>query len=57
MNRSEEPKRALVKIGAQYSSLDGKERTLEDIVKLLLEKHNNRPHTGPLSKTGTTKEA
>jgi hypothetical protein len=56
MRISDETKRALVKIGAQYSSVDGKERTLEDIVKLLLEKHN-RHHTGPPLKTGTRKEA
>jgi hypothetical protein len=39
MKISEETKRALLKIGAEHTLKDGKERTLEDIVKLLIEEH------------------
>jgi hypothetical protein len=42
-------KRALLKIGAEYTLKDGKERTLEAIVKLLIEEHKQK------SKLGTVK--
>lgn len=35
-------KRALLKIGAEYTLKDGKERTLEAIVKLLIEEHKQK---------------
>jgi hypothetical protein len=39
---SEETKKALLKIGAEHTLKDGKERTLEDIVKLLIEERKPR---------------
>lgn len=39
MKINSETKRELLKIGAEYTLKDGKERTLEDIVKLLIEEH------------------
>ena len=42
-------KRALLRIGAEYTLKDGKERTLEAIVKLLIEEHKQK------SKLGTVK--
>ncbi len=39
MKISDETKRELVKIGAEYSVKDGKERSLEEIVKLLIAEH------------------
>ncbi len=39
MKISDETKRELIKIGAEYSVEDGKERTLEDIVRLLIAEH------------------
>jgi hypothetical protein len=35
-------KRALLKVGAEYTLKDGRERTLEAIVKLLLEEHRHK---------------
>ncbi|HYA82455.1 MAG: hypothetical protein WBZ36_23065 [Candidatus Nitrosopolaris sp.] len=35
-------KRALLKVGAEYTIKDGRERTLEAIVKLLLEEHRHK---------------
>jgi hypothetical protein len=35
-------KKALLKIGAEYTIKDGKERTLEAIVKLLIEEHKHK---------------
>jgi hypothetical protein len=37
-----EAKRELIKIGAEYSIKDGKERTLEDVVRLLIEEHRQK---------------
>jgi hypothetical protein len=42
MKISDETKKELIKIGAEYSIKDGKERTLEDIVRLLIEEHKKR---------------
>jgi hypothetical protein len=42
MKISGETKKALLKIGAEYTLKDGKERTLEDIVKMLIEEHKPR---------------
>lgn len=39
-------KRALLKIGAEYTLKDGKERTLEAIVKLLIEEHKQKSKLG-----------
>lgn len=39
MKITEGSKRALLKIGAEYTVKDGKERTLEAVVKLLIEEH------------------
>ena len=39
MRVGDETKKALLKIGAEYTLKDGKERSLEDIVKLLIEGH------------------
>jgi hypothetical protein len=42
MKIGEETKKSLLKIGAEHTLKDGKERTLEDIVKLLIEEHKFR---------------
>jgi hypothetical protein len=42
MKISDETKRELIKIGAEYSIKDGKERTLEDVVRLLIEEHRQK---------------
>lgn len=42
MKITENTKRALLKIGAEYTVKDGKERTFEAIVKLLIEEHKNK---------------
>jgi hypothetical protein len=39
MKIGEETKKSLLKIGAEHTMKDGKERSLEDIVKLLIEEH------------------
>jgi hypothetical protein len=39
MKIGEETKKSLLKIGAEHTVKDGKERSLEDIVKLLIEEH------------------
>ena len=39
MKISDETKKELVKIGAEYSVKDGKGRPLEEIVKLLIAEH------------------
>jgi hypothetical protein len=39
MKINDETKRELLKIGAEYTLKDGKERTLEDIVRLLIGEH------------------
>jgi hypothetical protein len=42
MKINDETKKELIKIGAEYSVKDGNERTLEDIVRLLIEEHKNK---------------
>ena len=42
MKISEDTKKALLKIGAEYTAKDGEDRTLEDIVRLLIEEHNKK---------------
>jgi hypothetical protein len=42
MKISDETKRELLKIGAEYTLKDGQERTLEEIVKLLIEEHKHK---------------
>ena len=42
MKITEGTKRALLKIGAEYTVKDGKERTLEAVVKLLIEEHKRK---------------
>ena len=42
MKITEYTKRALLKIGAEYTVKDGKERTFEAIVKLLIEEHKHK---------------
>jgi hypothetical protein len=42
MKITENTKRALLKIGAEYTVKDGKERTFEAIVKLLIEEHKHK---------------
>jgi hypothetical protein len=42
MKISEETKRELLKIGAEYTAKDGQDRTLEDIVKLLVQEHSKK---------------
>lgn len=42
MKIGEEAKKSLLKIGAEYTMKDGKERSLEDIVKILIEEHKLR---------------
>jgi hypothetical protein len=37
MRVGDDTKKALLKIGAEYTMKDGKERSLEDIVKILIE--------------------
>ena len=37
MKIGEDTKKSLLKIGAEYTMKDGKERSLEDIVKILIE--------------------
>jgi hypothetical protein len=37
MKISEETKKSLLKIGGEHTMKDGKERSLEDIVKILIE--------------------
>ncbi|HKG90014.1 MAG TPA: hypothetical protein VKA95_16995 [Nitrososphaeraceae archaeon] len=39
MKISEETKKALLKISAEHTIKDGKERSLEDAVKILIEEH------------------
>lgn len=39
MKIGEDTKKSLLKIGAEHTMKDGKERSLEDIVKLLIEEH------------------
>jgi hypothetical protein len=44
MKISDETKKELTRIGAEYTMKDGKERTLEEVVKLLIEerRHKNK---------------
>ena len=42
MKISEETKRALLKIAAVATIKDGKERSLEDTVKILIEEHKTK---------------
>jgi hypothetical protein len=42
MKITDSTKRALLKVGAEYTMKDGRERTLEAIVKLLLEEHRHK---------------
>ena len=39
MKIGDETKKSLLKIGAEQTVKDGKERSLEDIVKILIEEH------------------
>lgn len=39
MKIGEETKKSLLKIGAEYTVKDGKERSLEDVVKILVDEH------------------
>ncbi|MGA9840891.1 MAG: hypothetical protein WBQ25_01100 [Nitrososphaeraceae archaeon] len=41
MKISDETKKELVKIGGEYSVKDGKERSLEEIVELLIREHKD----------------
>ncbi|CAN5641179.1 hypothetical protein BH18THE1_BH18THE1_18600 [soil metagenome] len=40
MKISKETKKSLLKIGAQFTLQDGKERSLENVVKALIGEHN-----------------
>jgi hypothetical protein len=42
MKITDETKKSLLKIGAEHTMKDGKERSLEDIVKILIEEHKLR---------------
>ena len=42
MKISEDTKKALLKIGAEHTLKNGKERSLEDIVKILIEEHKSK---------------
>jgi hypothetical protein len=42
MKIGEETKKSLLKIGAEHTMKDGKERSLEDIVKILIEEHKSK---------------
>jgi hypothetical protein len=44
MKISDDTKKELMRIGAEYTMKDGKERSLEEVVKLLIEerKHKSR---------------
>ena len=42
MRVGDETKKSLLKIGAEYTMKDGKERSLEDIVKILIEEHKSK---------------
>jgi hypothetical protein len=39
MRISEETKKTIIKIGAELTAKDGKERSMEDVVKLLIEQY------------------
>jgi hypothetical protein len=41
MKISDETKKELLKIGAEYTLKDGKERSFEEIIKLLVEEHKH----------------
>lgn len=42
MKISDETKKELARIGAEYTMKDGKERSLEEVVKLLIEERRHR---------------
>lgn len=42
MKITDDTRRELLKIGAEYIAIDGKSRTLEDIVLLLIEEHKKK---------------
>jgi len=42
MRVGDETKKSLLKIGAEHTMKDGKERSLEDIVKILIEEHKSK---------------
>lgn len=42
MKISDETKKELARIGAEYTLKDGKERSLEEVVKLLIEEHKRK---------------
>ena len=42
MRVGDETKKLLLKIGAEYTMKDGKERSLEAIVKILIEEHKSK---------------
>ena len=42
MKIAEDTKRELLKIGAEHTLKDGKERSLEDIVVLLIQEHKKK---------------
>jgi hypothetical protein len=39
MKIGDETKKTLLKIGAEHTLKDGKERSLEDVVKILIDEH------------------
>ena len=42
MKIGDETKKSLLKIGEEHTVRDGKERSLEDIVKILIEEHKGK---------------
>jgi hypothetical protein len=42
MRVGDETKKSLLKIGAEHTMKDGKERSLEDVVKILIEEHKSK---------------
>jgi len=45
MRISEETKKELLKVGGELTAKDGVERTLEEVVKVLLSEHSERKKT------------
>jgi hypothetical protein len=46
MKISDETKRELIRVGAEYALKDGKERSLEEIVKALIAEHRVKEKKG-----------
>lgn len=42
MKISDETKKELIRIGAEYTMNDGRERSLEEVVKILIEERRNK---------------